>query len=239
MEDLIEVVEVLGTPTVSSIIVAERLDIQHKNVLELIKKHLKTIEKSFGRVALQTHAFETAGGWQHRSVNYLTEDQALFVSTLARNTEKVVDFKALLVKSFQKARLLNSSFEVPTTFAQALQLAANQALQIEKQSKQLELAQPKVEFYDAVTDSKDTVDIGTVAKTLNYPGMGRTKLFSLLRDQKVLMQNNSPYQHYVDRGWFRIIETKYAKPDGSQHVNFKTVVFQKGIEGIKRIIDNI
>lgn len=128
------------------------------------------------------------------------------------------------------------SFLVPQTFSQALMLAAQQAELIEQQQKQIEETKPKADFYDAVTGSTDTVDIGTVAKVLNFPKMGRNNLFELLRKEKVLMENNQPYQNYVDREWFRVIETKYTKPDGSQHVSTKTVVYQKGVDAIRKIL---
>lgn len=133
---------------------------------------------------------------------------------------------------------------IPQTFAEALQLAADQALQLEEKDKQLveqqkaiEVAQPKVEFYEAVTGSSDTVDIGTVAKVLNFSNIGRTKLFEILRNEKILMRDNKPFQQYVDRGWFRVVESSWSKPDGSSHINFKTVVFQKGIDGIRKILN--
>lgn len=106
-----------------------------------------------------------------------------------------------------------------------------------QQLKELrQVDQPKVEFYEAVTDSKDATDLGTVAKLLNMRGIGRTKLFSTLREKGILMKNNRPYQEYVDRGWFRIIESSWTKPNGTQHVYFKTVAFQKGVEGIRNLL---
>ena len=125
------------------------------------------------------------------------------------------------------------SLAIPQTFAEALQLAANQAKQLEEQGRVLIEMAPKAEFFDAVTDSTDAVDIGTVAKVLNC-GIGRTRLFQFLRDEKVLMATNQPYQNYVDCGYFRVIESKYSKPDGSSHINFKTVVYQKGVEFIRK-----
>lgn len=65
-------------------------------------------------------------------------------------------------------------------------------------------------------------------------GIGRTRLFELLRDEGVLMKNNQPYQKYIDSGYFRVIESSYQKPDGSTHVSFKTVVYQKGVDFIRR-----
>jgi prophage antirepressor-like protein len=122
---------------------------------------------------------------------------------------------------------------VPKTFADALYLAANQAKQIEQQQAAIATLQPKADFYDTVTKSGDAVDIGTVAKVLNL-GIGRTKLFEFLREEKILMPNNRPYQRHIDDGHFRVIETSFDKPDGSSHVYFKTVAFQKGVDYIRK-----
>lgn len=125
---------------------------------------------------------------------------------------------------------------VPTTFSAALYLAAKQAEQIEKQTQQLALEAPKVAFFDTVASSSDTTDIGTVAKTLAVPGLGRTNLFDLLRKKSVLMDNNRPYQRYVDAGYFRVIESSWNDPDGNAHIYFKTVVFTRGLEFIRQLV---
>ena len=127
-------------------------------------------------------------------------------------------------------------FSIPQTYSEALLLASKQAEQIEQQKELIALQAPKADFYDAVTGSKDTVDIGTVAKVLNM-GIGRTKLFQFLRDNGVLMKDNQPYQRYIDSGWFRVVESRYTKPDGSTHVNTKTVVYQKGIDYIRKMLE--
>ena len=112
-----------------------------------------------------------------------------------------------------------------------------QAEQIEQQTALIELQKPKVEFYEAVTGSSDTIDISSVAKVLNIKGFGRNNLFEFLRDKNILMQNNQPFQTFVDRGYFRVIESKYNKPDGSSHINLKTVVYQKGLDYIRKLLE--
>lgn len=37
-------------------------------------------------------------------------------------------------------------------------------------------------------------------------------------------------------GWFRIVESKYTKPSGEICINFKTIVYQKGVDGIRKIL---
>lgn len=94
---------------------------------------------------------------------------------------------------------------------------------------------PKVEFYNAVTGSEDTIDMRTVATVLNM-GIGRNKIFEVLRDKRVLDSKNMPYQKYIDLGYFRTVETQYTKSDGTNCINIKTVVFQKGLDFIRKTL---
>ena len=73
-----------------------------------------------------------------------------------------------------------NSFSLPKTFSEALLLASKQAEQIEKQSALLLEQKPKVEFFEAVTNSKSAIDMGQVAKVLDKD-IGRNKLFEIRR----------------------------------------------------------
>jgi prophage antirepressor-like protein len=96
--------------------------------------------------------------------------------------------------------------------------------------------QPKAEFFDAVTCSNDAIDIGTVARVINF-SKGRTTLFRILRENKILMSDNLPYQEFRDRGYFRVIESTFTNPrTGDVHTNYKTVVYQKGVDFIRRLL---
>lgn len=131
---------------------------------------------------------------------------------------------------------LSKQFKIPQTFSEALLLASKQAEQIEYQNKLLLEQKPKVDFFEAVTGSKDTIDMGSVAKVLNRK-IGRNKLFDFLRENGILMSNNVPYQKFCDSGYFRVIETKYTKPDGSTHIGLKTLVYQKGVNYINKLLE--
>ncbi len=111
----------------------------------------------------------------------------------------------------------------------------------EEQQRQLLVAQiekdkPKVQFFDAVAGSKDSIEMGQVAKVLGVKGLGRNKLFELLRKNKVLQRDNIPYQKYVDAGYFRVLEQKFTVPSGETKVNIKTMVFQKGVDYIRKLV---
>lgn len=124
-----------------------------------------------------------------------------------------------------------------TLFRATLQTVRKQNELIEQQKKKIEVMKPKEDFFDAVAESKTAIEMGAVAKVLGIKGMGRNNLFDFLRRKKVLMNNNQPYQTFVDRGYFRIIETKYTKPNGDTAINIKTLVYQKGVDYIRRLVE--
>lgn len=103
-------------------------------------------------------------------------------------------------------------------------------------NKEIAELKPKADFYDDVAGSKDSIEMGHVAKVLNIKGYGRNKLFQFLREHKVLDRSNIPYQQYVDRGYFRVLEQKYTTSKGETKINIKTLVFQKGIDFIRKLI---
>lgn len=128
------------------------------------------------------------------------------------------------------------SAQLPKTLSEALYLAAEQAAMLEHQQRLLEAAKPKTEFFDAVASSKDAIQIGDAAKVLAIPGMGRNKLFEFLREQGVLMKDNIPYQEYIDRGYFRTIEQKWTTREGETRISIKTLVYQRGLDYIRRLL---
>ena len=106
---------------------------------------------------------------------------------------------------------------------------------LEEKDKQIAVMKPKAAFFDQVTDSKDAIEMSDAAKVLNM-GIGRNTLFEILRDEGVLQKNNIPYQKYIDQGYFRVIEQSYQKPTGETCINLKTIVYQRGLDYIRRVV---
>lgn len=102
--------------------------------------------------------------------------------------------------------------------------------------KDLELKSQKhkVDLYDTIADKDKTFTMSEVAKLINYIGVGRNRLFEILRINEILRANNEPYQTYVDRCWFKIIVTEKGDKVVSQ-----TVVYQKGVEKICELLDKL
>ena len=127
----------------------------------------------------------------------------------------------------------------PDLAIQAFMKLKEEMVRRKELEKKVEEQQPKVDFYNDVTGSDTTAEIGTVAKILNFKNIGRNTLFDILRKQGILQKDNMPFQTYVDRGYFRVVESKWNAPNGDVKVNYKTVVYQKGVEYISKILRNL
>jgi anti-repressor protein len=61
--------------------------------------------------------------------------------------------------------------------------------------------QPKIALAERAICADGMQSLSVAAKEL---GVGRNKLFSILRDKKILMATNVPYQSFIDRGYFKV-----------------------------------
>jgi len=81
-------------------------------------------------------------------------------------------------------------------------------------------------FADAVADSSALCYLSAFAKAINE---GPNRFFRKLRADKVLMESNLPYQKYVDRGYFKVVERKpWTDSKGNEHPTFTTMVTGAG-----------
>jgi phage regulator Rha-like protein len=86
-----------GEQRISSCLIAEHIGTTYKATNNLIRTHKNKLE-SLGEVP-----FQKAVG-ERKNLAYLNEDQAIFLMTLSKNTEQVVEFKYQLVKAFSALR---------------------------------------------------------------------------------------------------------------------------------------
>ena len=124
----------------------------------------------------------------------------------------------------------------PVEFLAHAVLIANDQIAALKAENEMML--PKAEFYDAVANSESLLSVGDVAKIINM-GFGRNKLFKFLRERHILQRNNTPYQRYINSGYFKVIEYKYEyERDKGVRVTKITMVKQKGVDFILKLVKN-
>ena len=113
-----------------------------------------------------------------------------------------VKLRLAIVKRWQELEAqVKPAFTLPQTFAQALALAAQQALELEQKQLQLEAAKPKVEYVDKYVERNNLKSITDVAKEM---GISSKALGVWLRKKGHAWTNKIPVrwtQPFMDKGY--------------------------------------
>ena len=221
-----------GELVVSSRQVAEDFGKKHKHVLEAIE-NIKAQNSAVTKMFIES-SYKAGTGKNYKE--YLLTRDGFSLLVMGFTGPEALEWKLKYIEAFNNMEsYIKEQNRVPKNFAEALRLAAK--LEEEKERLVLENSEmrPKAEFYDDVAGSKDAISIGEVAKVLGIKGIGRNNLFKLLRDKKILQSNNQPYQEYIDRGYFRVIEQRWTTANGDTKISIKTLVYQKGLDYIRKV----
>lgn len=198
--------------------------------------------------AIRDHVFEEDVKMGERGVTPSIEDglgrkqyptfvneSGVYALVFGSKLKEAKRFKHWVTSEVLPAIRKTGTYNLPRTYAEALRALADKAEEAERLAIENKEMKPKAEFFDAVADSKTAFSMNDVAKVLDVKGYGRNKLFEFLRDNGILDAHNVPYQRYVDRGWFRVIEQHFQK-NGEPVVTTKTLVYQKGVDGIRKML---
>lgn len=161
---------------------------------------------------------------------FLTED-GLYEVMMQSRLPKAKDFKKeikLILKQIRKTggyipvKQDDDDMSIMTRAMEIMQRTVAQKDEL------LSLQQPKVDGYDRLMESHNNVDFKDYVKTAKLK-VGRNIFMSVLRDEKILMENNTPYQNYVKQGYFKVV---LAEKNG--HSYAKTLVTKKGIDWLNK-----
>lgn len=89
-----------GEARASTEVIARGVKVQHKNVMALLRRHLKDFE-SFGKVAFETRLNRRGSATEYAMLN---EHQAGLLIAFMRNSPLVVQFKVALIRDFFRMR---------------------------------------------------------------------------------------------------------------------------------------
>lgn len=133
------------------------------------------------------------GGHRVITDHALSLDMAKELSMIQR-TDKGKQARQYFIEMEKRAKQSTSQFQVPETFAEALQLAANQAAQLEKQ-------QPVVDYYHAQMHNPGLMTTTEIAKEY---GRSARWLNILLAEQGVIYKQGKVWvmkQRFAQRGY--------------------------------------
>ena len=211
-----------------------------KDVADWIEYDKSSINKMINSVDEEEKVrkiIPTLGGPQEQWL--LTEDGVYEVLMQSRKP-RAKEFKKQVKKILKEIRTMGYylSPEFLNSPQCTMQLAQGY-IQVTHENEELkdyiEEIQPKAEAYDELLECSTALSFGDTAKLLGVKGMGRNNMIAYLRDNHVLMNDNIPYQKYVNEGKFDLKQTKVSKPNGTTITKTQTRDTQKGVDHILRM----
>ena len=200
----------------------QTLTMSSREIASLLNKTHSNIKISAERLAEKGTIALQGSHFQHNGNEYnewlLNKRDSLIL--VAQNSP---EFTAAIVDRWQELES-NQSPQPPQSFAEALQLAADQA-------KQLEIAAPKVAFVDNLVERKNLI---TATQVASKHGMSAVKLNKLL-DELGGVYNQSVkrgrvfIQSFIDSGYGEVKQTEqgYSQalftPAGEVYINEKLI----------------
>lgn len=191
-----------------------------------VKDRLEDDERGVGLI-------DTLGGKQEMII---VNESGLYSVILRSDKQEAKEFKRWITHDVLPSIRKTGGYYLPKTLPEALRELANQVEAREAAEAQLSIMKHKADFFDQVANSKDAIPMRNIAAVLNMPGLGRNKLFQILRDKKIFDNENIPYREYQDRGYFRVIERIWVDTKGERHIAYSTLVYQKGLDFIRKLV---
>lgn len=96
-KDLVTVIN--GQPFTTTMIIAEGVGNQHKNVLSMVRQYQADLER-YGQLAFETRVVSSHGAGQPTEFAHLNERQATLLLSYMRNTDVIRAFKMAMVDAF-------------------------------------------------------------------------------------------------------------------------------------------
>lgn len=192
MNDLIGTVR-----TMDSREIAELTGKEHRNVMADIRDQLGELE---GGVLRFQHTYKNEqNGQEYPCFKLPYRETMILVSGYS------VDLRARIIDRWMELERASAP-AIPKTFAEALQLAADQAKEIEAKTAALALAAPKVESFEALMRSERTMSITDAAKHFGlHP---KIEVFPYLRACGYLTMMDLPTQAAIDAGYLALREVE-------------------------------
>jgi phage antirepressor YoqD-like protein len=221
-----------NTVTMSSREIAELTGKQHKNVLRDVNVMLESLEKAGSDLSQAVRYTDERG-----RTSEVRLDRVLTETLL---TGYSIPLRHRVVTRLQELeKVSRHSMSLPTNFAEALQLAADQAKQNASLHQVIQQQAPKVQALERLSGTHGSICITTAAKQL---GIGPLKLFKWLSDNRWIYRRAafSAWSAYQPRLTAGLLEHKLVKVGKGSEEDLKVVeqvmVTRKGITHLATVL---
>lgn len=217
----------------SSLQVAETFEKRHDNILRninSIKKDVLNFEEMF------VESTEPDSYGRDRRMYYMNRDGFTLLA-MGFTGKKAMQFKLKYIEAFnsmeKQLSVKTDSYMIQDPIKRAERWIEEQR-ELKEVQKKLEIAKPKAQFADAVSTSKTSISITTLAKLLKQNGadIGRNRLFAWLRNNNYLIKSgddrNTPTQRSMELGLFEVREKTYFNDYSDTAISKSSRVTGKG-----------
>lgn len=202
------------TLTMSSLEIAELTGKQHKHVIADVRKLCFSLGINSADFSAK---YKDQSGKENRCFNLPKRECLILISGYN------IKLRARIIDRWQELELKQQP-QIPTNFAEALQLAADQA-------KQLELQAPKVAFVDNLVDRKNLMTATQVAAKHSMSAVKLNKLLDELGGvyNKSVKRGRVFIQSFIDSGYGELKQTEqgYSQalftPAGEVYIHEKLI----------------
>lgn len=204
-------------PAMTSREIAVLVEKEHRNVMADIRSMLEQLQ-------IEPAGFSAAyraGNGQEQPMFVLPKDLTL---TLVSGYNVVM--RKAIIDRWQELEQAAPPAPRELTRMELLELAMQTERERLVLAEKIAADAPKVAFAEIIRAMDGVCRIGDFCKTMKA---GRNKLFARMKADKILMENRMPYQKYIDKGYFSVIEQKpYKDSKGVSHPAFTTMVTGAG-----------
>ncbi|AVH85681.1 antirepressor protein [Lactobacillus phage Maenad] len=218
----------------SSLQVAETFEKQHKNIIRDIDKLLESGGSTLSREMFAKGAYANRG--KQYPMYYMNRDGFTLLA-MGFTGKKAMQFKLKYIEAFnsmeKQLSVKTDSYMIQDPIKRAERWIEEQR-ELKEVQKKLEIAKPKAQFADAVSTSKTSISITTLAKLLKQNGadIGRNRLFAWLRNNNYLIKSgddrNTPTQRSMELGLFEVREKTYFNDYSDTAISKSSRVTGKG-----------
>lgn len=168
---------------IDSTLIARRLEVHHGDWMQgIVKKYQSKIEQRFGALRFENRVLKAGNGATKQIICWFKEDQALFVTTLSRNSDAVIECKADIVQAFSDVRKALSEEQASKPMSQA-EIMLGMCQQMVQQEKQIAELTARVDSFENKQKAAEKAFVEAPLPEVSAPALTlRTQINRIVRD---------------------------------------------------------
>ena len=245
---VVKVENINGILVTTSNRVAEELGVRHDHLLDKIDDYVSKFNspKLSGQFYISSN-YKDRSGKTNRNYLITKKGVAQLVGGYSAAVEKAFELNVNYINEFERMEnYIKGNFQLPTTFAEALRLAADQQEQLEnvklenkEKDKQIIELKPAKEYVDKILSTEDTMTITQIAADYGLSGL---RLNQILHQKRFIRNVGGQwllYTEHMNKGYTRSETIIIKRKDGTEKVVPATKWTQKGRLKIHQILTEL